>query len=588
MIFNPVYGGSSAPNLGSKTITANGTYLASADNLDGYDEVTANVPNTYAAADEGKVVNNGALTAQTSRSVTTNGTYDTTLNNEVVVNVSGASPTLITKNITENGTYDAEDDNADGYSSVIVDVQGGGGSTNILSGTTTPTSGVGSDGDVYLQYVTSEVPTGYTQLDYLEVTTQGPYIDSGVQFSTIDGFDVDFEITASLSNNNGVYGYNYSGVELCINYWNQLYAAVDRGSVGITPVIGRHKVEARASSLTIDGTLKSYTPRWDRAPSKNAYVFAFNNNTTPYKTQNTRIYSVVHYNGTSVVQKLVPAKRNSDDVLGLYDVTNDSFLTNSGTGSFAAGAEYSGEPISDAFAKVSGAWQDLIGTDIDDINTGGGGGSTLITKTITENGVYDALSDNADGYSEVTVDVPAVNENLLCNWDFNNVVNTRGNSQYTSGYGVDGWSVWRGTVRPVTGGISLQYNSSYDFMLSGQFLLQAQAVQSLFGKTITISALVDDQFGSYTFTASSSGAQDQGHLTVNGIDFYFYRDSSSQMPFYMLTNSSDNDAKVIRAVKAEFGNTQTLATQINGVWTLNKSQTANEEYFRVRAMVRNS
>lgn len=40
--------------------------------------------------------------------------------------------------------------------------------------------------------------------------------------------------------------------------------------------------------------------------------------------------------------------------------------------------------------------------------SGGGGGytPTLITKTITENGTYSAEDDSADGYSEVTVDVP--------------------------------------------------------------------------------------------------------------------------------------------------------------------------------------
>lgn len=39
-------------------------------------------------------------------------------------------------------------------------------------------------------------------------------------------------------------------------------------------------------------------------------------------------------------------------------------------------------------------------------NAGGGGGSaTLIEKTITENGEYNASDDNADGYSKVTVDV---------------------------------------------------------------------------------------------------------------------------------------------------------------------------------------
>lgn len=37
----------------------------------------------------------------------------------------------------------------------------------------------------------------------------------------------------------------------------------------------------------------------------------------------------------------------------------------------------------------------------------GGGGSTLGTKTISENGTYDATDDNLDGYSQVTVQVPA-------------------------------------------------------------------------------------------------------------------------------------------------------------------------------------
>lgn len=36
----------------------------------------------------------------------------------------------------------------------------------------------------------------------------------------------------------------------------------------------------------------------------------------------------------------------------------------------------------------------------------GGGGSTLIEKTITANGTYNASDDSADGYSKVTVDVP--------------------------------------------------------------------------------------------------------------------------------------------------------------------------------------
>lgn len=40
---------------------------------------------------------------------------------------------------------------------------------------------------------------------------------------------------------------------------------------------------------------------------------------------------------------------------------------------------------------------------IDNIPSGGG---TLVTKTVTDNGVYNAVDDEADGYSVVTVAIP--------------------------------------------------------------------------------------------------------------------------------------------------------------------------------------
>lgn len=46
---------------------------------------------------------------------------------------SGSTPTLITKTITQNGTYNASSDNADGYSSVTVNVSGGSGYTELPS-----------------------------------------------------------------------------------------------------------------------------------------------------------------------------------------------------------------------------------------------------------------------------------------------------------------------------------------------------------------------------------------------------------------------------------------------------------------------
>lgn len=133
-------GGGGSSTLVEKTITANGTYNPADDNADGYSSVTANVPNTYTVADEGKVVDSGVLVGQTAKNIDANGLYDTTLNNSVSVDVpnsytvadegkvvsSGAlvSQTAYPSTIVTNGTYDTTLNN-----SVTVDVPTGGGVT---------------------------------------------------------------------------------------------------------------------------------------------------------------------------------------------------------------------------------------------------------------------------------------------------------------------------------------------------------------------------------------------------------------------------------------------------------------------------
>ena len=99
-------------------VSQNGTTNAPSGKA--YNKVVANVPNTYGAGDEGKVVSNGALVAQTAHAtVTENGTIDTTLNNSVTVNVpTGSDITLDTLNATANGTYTPTTGHA--YSSVVV------------------------------------------------------------------------------------------------------------------------------------------------------------------------------------------------------------------------------------------------------------------------------------------------------------------------------------------------------------------------------------------------------------------------------------------------------------------------------------
>lgn len=66
-----------------------------------------------------------------------------------------STPTLITKSITANGTYNASSDNADGYSSVTVNVSGG--ASNVVTGTFTGTT-TGAAMDVNIPYTGTGYP----------------------------------------------------------------------------------------------------------------------------------------------------------------------------------------------------------------------------------------------------------------------------------------------------------------------------------------------------------------------------------------------------------------------------------------------
>lgn len=139
---DPFQGSSGGGTLIEKTITENGTYLASQDDADGYSLVDVNVPNSYVAQDEGKVVSNGTLVSQlTHKPITTNGTgIDTTIyssvdvdvpntytvedNGKVVNNETLVSQTAYPTTITQNDTYDTTN-----YNSVTVNVSGGGSSS---------------------------------------------------------------------------------------------------------------------------------------------------------------------------------------------------------------------------------------------------------------------------------------------------------------------------------------------------------------------------------------------------------------------------------------------------------------------------
>ena len=87
------------------------------------------------------------ITPTGTKQITQNGTHDVTQYANANVNVQ---PNLQSKTATENGTV-TPDSGYDGLSSVVVNVQGGGGASNVLFGDGVPSQSLGSDGDYYIR-----------------------------------------------------------------------------------------------------------------------------------------------------------------------------------------------------------------------------------------------------------------------------------------------------------------------------------------------------------------------------------------------------------------------------------------------------
>ena len=179
-------------------------------------------------------------------------------------------------------------------------------------------------------------------------------------------------------------------------------------------------------------------------------------------------------------------------------------------------------------------------------------------------------------------------DTLSVNWDFANPVNTRGQSSYSGSsliYTLDGWQLQGGVLTFSTGGIKL---AQYAAGTQGFFMQRYKATptSALVGQTLTLSVIIDGEL--YTGTvALTSGSGNKIIVNCDGVDMRLYNYGSEvALTLDILAGQAD---RLIQAIKLEAGDSQTLATQVDGVWVLNNSMDADTEYIKARSgMVYNS
>ncbi len=194
----------------------------------------------------------------------------------------------------------------------------------------------------------TQVPAGYTQLKYLE-STGTQYIDTGIAPTNTTGLMVKFN---RQTNGDqvvvGVLSGNGAG-QIDVNPWNgtltmpfaesysygicgQMIDKIDY-EVSINYKNNRKRYVNGISVLDISKTLVAH--------DNTIYMFAGrrvrDNTNIPYYFLKGLIYYLQITEGMNLVRNFIPARRDSDGVLGMYDTVSNTFFTNSGTGEFVAG-----------------------------------------------------------------------------------------------------------------------------------------------------------------------------------------------------------------------------------------------------------
>lgn len=254
---------------------------------------------------------------------------------------------------------------------------GGGGSTNVLFGTTTPTAAQGNNGAMYLKY--STLPSGYSSVEYIEASGS-QYIDTGVIGTGATEIEFDISIVSSVSawrvlmgaytaNVKNSFGVFLNGLTT-ISYQRGNNVYQDQ-SYSIT-IGNRYVFRTDKEKLYINDVNTHTLSGYAVTTPVNLYLSAVNANGTasdfapPHK-----LYGAKIWEAGDLIRCFSPCVRTADNIPGLYDMVNGQFYHSGGSNEYSAGSPTTAEsPVVAAYAKVSGAWQDLIGTDINDIDLG--------------------------------------------------------------------------------------------------------------------------------------------------------------------------------------------------------------------------
>ena len=202
-------------------------------------------------------------------------------------------------------------------------------------------------GQAAIWYKENQLPPEYQAVEYIE-STGTQYIDTGFQPNQDTRVMLDF--SCNIQSTHWIFGARHSYASnnyafLSVSAFRSDYNTTSSSTYNYANY-ERFIVDKNKNITTLykgnENVWNYITPYANFAPNLNMYLFSANENGNVLSKSLMTLYSCKIYDNDILIRNFIPCYRKSDSVVGLYDIVNDVFYTNSGTGTFSKGANVVG------------------------------------------------------------------------------------------------------------------------------------------------------------------------------------------------------------------------------------------------------
>ena len=188
----------------------------------------------------------------------------------------------------------------------------------------------------------SRIPEDFQELEYIE-SSGVQYVDTGIQVSSSISYELTYQYKELTNDECDIFGCDVTPFDFVGTCSGKFRYIAQDGTILYQDVdTNKHHLVKRYNQVKVDDnvlytsdSITSYSLQY------NYYLFAASEcgeKSIDYFCE-AKLFECKIWNNNELVREFVPAKRTRDNVVGLFDVVENKFYQNNGSGLFAAGPE---------------------------------------------------------------------------------------------------------------------------------------------------------------------------------------------------------------------------------------------------------